>query len=187
MSLKPLAMLVACVGLAAPVSAAGVTKFTAFLPWGPGTSENPNVDGMCTLKYEGKIQQGQLINDQTRIHIVLHNLQPNTTYGVQVTGVIDGNRDGGTAPFAFTTSSNGMGTYSSVYPRNLTNIPRLYIFKFDGNWDAIDDVTLEYRADYPYEEPVYDQFNNLLNGPLVAPPGYVNTLPVEIRAIGVPQ
>lgn len=125
-------------GVCAVVGVASAAVFkvsiTTFLPVGPGEVENPNADGLCRLTF----------NDQTfetKVHLLMHGLKPNTTYGV----LVDSLGAGASDPLAFTTNPQGRGSYHSSIAGDATQGVFVVIYIWDGNPDpfSIFEVTPE--------------------------------------------
>jgi hypothetical protein len=82
-------------------------RYVAFMPGGHyGLSENPNVDGVGMMRYNS--------SGYTRVNVVLHGLQPQTTYGIKVTSqeIVDGYA---VWHFGLNTNSDGMGNFSGQF------------------------------------------------------------------------
>lgn len=104
---------------------------TKFMDWTPTSPESPAVDGVASLKY----QAGP---GTTRVSVVMHNLLPNTTYGVAVFS--DG--PGTSVPQAFTTNNGGNGNFQGEFPQDATTLnPVVVIYRWDGDPDEIFNVT----------------------------------------------
>ena len=104
---------------------AGNSKVKDLVPVGPGLAENPAGDGQVKFKYVSA-------TDETKIHVHIHDFQPNTCYGVKLcsNGIVVDN-----FPLALTTNPGGSGTYETTVPFDMTANTDVTIYMWDGNLD----------------------------------------------------
>lgn len=148
-----------CAGAA---MAAPPSKVKSFYAAGPGVTESPNVDGMYMAKYDPS-------SNLTNHHMVIHDLRPSTTYGIQVNSYwgpdAPNSIPGFTSPVAFTTNHKGKGKFDVQLPFDSSVDPTVLIFIWDGAM-TIDPITGDLMVDFDALEFVTDD---------------------EVRAIGVAE
>jgi hypothetical protein len=127
-ALKAAAVVAACACFLGSMGA-GV-KFRTFTACGScGVTENPNVDGMCMVKYDANAYSPRLgARGITTIHMHITGLLPNTLYGIKV----DSDGSGISDPQAFTTDSRGDGDYHRDIPQDATSSTTCVIYVWDG-------------------------------------------------------
>lgn len=77
------------------------TRIRCFQPKNLGLTQNPHVDGMATIRFTPA-------DGLTTFHLIIHDLRPNTTYGVKFESEDGPQLDN---PAAFTTNRRGNGKY----------------------------------------------------------------------------
>lgn len=115
----------AAVGMSLVVSSSQafptVDKFVHWLPVGPGMTLNPRADGLGLMRIDRQ--------NMTHLALAMHSLEPNTTYGVQITrdGLV-----GYTNPQAFTTNSWGNSLFHAEFSEGgEIGAPAVIIFVWD--------------------------------------------------------
>src|SRR5262245_49355661 len=107
---------------------AGV-KFRSFAACGSCAGENPNVDGMCMVKYDPHAFSPELgATGISTVHLHVEGLRPNTLYGFKV----DSDGSGFSDPQAFTTDNKGNGDYHRDIPQDATLNTTCVIYVWDG-------------------------------------------------------
>lgn len=120
--------------LVGPLSSAaiggGPVKIKAFIPEGPGITENNDGDGLAILNFKQN-------RNETQFEIAITDFLPNTVYGVK----LDSDLGGFSSPTAITTNSCGSGRFDFKLPFDRTSNPIVYIYRWDGDTDTVDDVS----------------------------------------------
>lgn len=98
-----------------------------------GPTENPHVNGVTKIKYVAS-------TGMSHLDLKIHNLRPNTLYGVKM----DGDGAGFSAPQAFTTDSHGRGDFDFDAPGIAAPNTFVQVYIWDGFQgppiDAGDDI-----------------------------------------------
>lgn len=97
-----------------------LTRIKSFDPVGLGNSQNRCVDGKGTVRYNQT-------SGETRFEITLHDLRPNTTYGVK----FECEGPGLENALAFTTNRHGTGRYNDFIVGLATRNVVITIFRND--------------------------------------------------------
>jgi hypothetical protein len=92
-----------------------------------GPAENPDVDGVCKIKYE--TNNGSPLGPYSRLHLTITGLRPGVTYGVKM----DGDGAGFSDPLAFTTNPAGHGSYQFDTPGQFAPNTFVQIYIWDGH------------------------------------------------------
>lgn len=129
---------VCAAGAFTPPGNSGSIKAKNFDPAGLGLLLNPQVDGMAMVKFDEDIGGSE-------VHMHMHRLDGNTTYGVAFIGTGSFSPDFSN-PEAFTTNPGGKGTFSVSLPGfDLGPSPIFVIYEWDQNPDP--DSILEIAVD----------------------------------------
>lgn len=128
-------------------------KIKDFFAAGAGETESPDADGIYMAKYDE-------VTNFTSHHLVMHELVPYTTYGVQVNSLsgaeFPNSVSGFTAPVAFTTNHKGKGMFDVQFPFNSSVDPVVLVFVWDGAM-MVDPITGDLMLDLDALDVVTEQ------------------------------